>query len=299
MSVPHFKTGKSFSHLELAGSLAGVEACFVWRGAFARHALRWLLYLIFCLHQAGVGQMLQSPLDLAEIYTRDVDKALTVPVPQARRYAELMSNALAETGLSNLPDQYLVLVDRSPQVQAIFVFWKPQQGEGQLIGASPVSTGRPGRYDYFETPTGVFSHSLANPDFRAEGTRNGKGIRGYGEKGMRIFDFGWQQASRGWGDRRRSLMRLQMHATDPDLLEPRLGRAQSKGCIRIPAALNRLLDVHGVLDADYEQALLAGKRLWMLHPQRQATPWSGRYLVVIDSLAQTRPEWAVLPLQGR
>lgn len=48
-------------------------------------------------------------------------------------------------------------------------------------------------------------------------------------------------------------MRLQMHATDPDLLERRLGSAQSKGCIRIPASLNRLIDCYGVLDAEYKR----------------------------------------------
>jgi hypothetical protein len=36
----------------------------------------------------------------------------------------------------------------------------------------------------------VFEHTLDNPDFRAEGTVNEFGIRGYGTKGMRIFDFG-------------------------------------------------------------------------------------------------------------
>ena len=46
-------------------------------------------------------------------------------------------------------------------------------------------------------------------------------------------------------------MRLQMHATDADRLEPLLGSARSKGCIRIPASLNRLLDHFGLLDADY------------------------------------------------
>ena len=45
-----------------------------------------------------------------------------------------------------------------------------------------------------------------------------------------------------------SVMRLQMHATDPDHLEQRLGTAQSKGCIRIPASLNEFIDRHGVLD---------------------------------------------------
>ena len=44
--------------------------------------------------------------------------------------------------------------------------------------------------------------------------------------------FGWVIAERGWGAGGMSPMRLQMHATDPDRLEPRLGRAESKGWIR-------------------------------------------------------------------
>ncbi len=56
-------------------------------------------------------------------------------------------------------------------------------------------------------------------------------------------------AKRGWGRGGIGFMRLQVHATDPVALEPRLGRTASKGCIRITAALNRFLDMHAVLDA--------------------------------------------------
>lgn len=35
-------------------------------------------------------------------------------------------------------------------------------------------------------------------------------------------------------------------------------------------------DDYGLLDADYERALLEGKALWVLKPQRRLTPWSGR-----------------------
>ena len=75
-------------------------------------------------------------------------------------------------------------------------------------------------------------------------------------------------------------MRLQMHATDPDLLERRLGSVQSKGCIRIPASLNRVIDRYGVLDADYERA------------QRTPVPFPGRYLMVVDSEREDRPQWS-------
>jgi hypothetical protein len=63
-----------------------------------------------------------------------------------------------------------------------------------------------------------------------------------------------------------------MRATEPDLLERRLGSAQSKGCIRIPATLNWLIDHYGRLDADYDQAATDGKPLWMLPPAASQPP---------------------------
>jgi hypothetical protein len=187
------------------------------------------------------------------------------------------------------------VVDRDPWVQAILLLWRAAPGEFVLVGASPVSTGRPGTYDHFETPLGVFEHSLANPDFRAEGTLNSNGIRGYGAKGMRIFDFGWQNVARGWGTGAVSEMRLQMHATDPDLLERRLGSTQSKGCIRIPATLDRFLDHYGVLDAAYEEAVRAGEPQWVLDPQREPVAGAGRYLLVVESGRSDRPDWSPGP----
>ena len=47
---------------------------------------------------------------------------------------------------------------------------------------------------------------------------------------------------RGWGAGGKSIMRLQMHVTDPDVLERRLGERASNGCIRISATLNRFID---------------------------------------------------------
>jgi hypothetical protein len=90
-------------------------------------------------------------------------------------------------------------------------------------------------------------------------------------------------------------MRLQMHATDPRVLEPRLGRVASEGCIRIPATLNVFLDVHGVLDADYEAAVASGEKLWILKASRQTMPWPGRNLVIVDSQVTERPFWSPLP----
>jgi hypothetical protein len=48
--------------------------------------------------------------------------------------------------------------------------------------------------------------------------------------------------------------------------------------------MNRFLDVHGVLDADYERAARDDVRLRsILLPERQPTPLAGDALVVVDS----------------
>ncbi len=235
------------------------------------------------------------PPQWREKFALEVDRRLDVPAQAQQRYLALLDAALANAGLADLPMQTLVLVDRSVQVQAAFVVLRTPEKGWFWLGASPVSTGRVGSFDHFRTPVGVFAHSLDNPDFRSEGTYNQNHIRGYGERGMRVFDFGWTQAERGWGAGGQSTMRLQMHATDPDTLEPRLGRPESKGCIRIAATLNVFLDRYGVLDADYEQALARGRSLWVMRADRTPVPWPGRYLVIVDSQATERPAWAPLP----
>ncbi|MGC2047847.1 MAG: murein L,D-transpeptidase [Gallionella sp.] len=223
-----------------------------------------------------------------------VDRQLVVPQEEQRFYAEQLIHELRQARLDKLPQQYVVLVDRSPQVQALLLFWISDVGLAEFIGASPVSTGRRGGFMYYETPIGVFDHSVTNLDFRAEGTENALGILGYGVKGMRVYDFGWQRASRTWkaGEGK---MRLQMHTTDPRYLEPRLGTVQSMGCIRIPATLNALIDHYAILDADYERAKASSRHFQTLSPDREPTPWSGRYLVVMDSNRVVRPDWSPRP----
>jgi hypothetical protein len=228
----------------------------------------------------------------ARLYEEEVDRRLALPAKEQQHYAGLLAAQIEQAGLFGLQSQYFVLVDRNPNVQAAMIYWKSASGEYFFIGASPASTGRPGEFEHFQTPTGIFEHAIANFDFRSEGTKNAMGIRGYGEKGMRVYDFGWQQAQRGWGRGGESAMRLQMHSTDPDLLERQVGSPQSKGCIRIPATLNVFIDRYGLLDADYEWATLEGKNIWVLRPDREPTPWSGRYLVIVDSQRVERPDWA-------
>lgn len=233
--------------------------------------------------------------DTAQLYACEVDRRLEMPEDEQRAYAERLAQALSAAGLHELAPQHVLLVDRHPLVQAVLLYRVTPSGRLAFAGASPVSTGQPGSYEHFATPLGVFEHTLANPDFRAEGTRNENGVRGYGLEGRRVFDFGWVDAPKGWGDRAESVMRLQVHATDPDLLEPQLGRPRSKGCIRIPAALDEFLDRRGILDLEYLAAADAGASLWVLRADRDPTRWPGKYLVVIESARTSRPAWASPP----
>ncbi|CAG4922867.1 L,D-transpeptidase [Paraburkholderia gardini] len=229
-------------------------------------------------------------------FAREVTRRLKVPAVDQAAYGVRLQAALAAKDLGGLAGEYVVLVDRNAKVQALFIYFRATPADNwQMIGASPVATGRPGEFDHFITPLGVFEHTPDNMDFRAEGTMNQNGIRGYGKRDMRIFDLGWAEGERGWGKGGVSQMRFQMHATDPDRLEPLLGIRHSKGCVRIPASLNVFLDHHGILDAEYEALVASGQSLWVLHPDRQATPWAGRYIVVVDSGRKTRPAWSPAP----
>jgi hypothetical protein len=181
--------------------------------------------------------------------------------------------------------QLLVVVDRNPTVQQLRIVLARPDAAWEVIGGSKVSTGQAGRHGYYITPVGVFLHTDGIIDYRAQGTFNENHIRGLGLKGMRVWDFGWQTADRGWrAEADPGEIRLLMHATDPDYLEQRLGRPASEGCVRIPATMNRFLDMHGVLDADYEQAARDDVRLAsVLLPRRQPTSLAGDALVVVDS----------------
>jgi hypothetical protein len=252
--------------------------------------LAWLLPLCGAVQ----AQAPQHPADLASRFEREVAPRLVIPAEEQAAYGPRLRDALVAAGVRVERLQYVLLVDRSAAVQATMLWWVAPDGSAGLIGATPASTGRPSGFEHFETPLGVFEHSLAHPDFRAEGTRNEFGIRGYGVRGMRVFDFGWVVAARAWAPGEQA-MRLQLHATDPAILEPRLGQRESKGCIRIPAALNRFIDHFGVLDAAYDEALAEGRRLWVLRDDREPTPWSGRWMVVIDSGRLARPDWSPAP----
>lgn len=232
---------------------------------------------------------------LAQEFQRDVAPRLQLPAAERLAYAARLQEALDGAAVKVEAEQFIVLVDRAPKVQAALLFWGSAGHGWDYVGATPVSTGLPGTYEHFLTPLGVFNHSLDNPDFRSEGTKNALGFRGYGRKDLRIYDFGWVASPRGWGDGAMGELRLQMHSTDPQLAEPLLGTPRSEGCVRIPAALNDFIDRHGLLDADYQEALAAGTQFWVLRADRTVTASPGRYMVVVDTRREKRPAWSPAP----
>jgi hypothetical protein len=184
--------------------------------------------------------------------------------------------------------QLVVVVDRAARVQALRILLARPDGHWEMVGGTRVSTGQTGRFDHYVTPLGVFPHTDAILDWRAEGTFNENHIRGLGVRGMRVWDFGWQVASKGWLDNKSGPMRLLMHATDPANLALRIGSRASSGCVRIPEAMNIFLDRHGVLDYDYERTAADDIRYRaLLRRDRVPTPLAGTLLIVIDSGSPT------------
>ncbi|HVY15349.1 MAG TPA: hypothetical protein VHB27_08980 [Rhodopila sp.] len=217
---------------------------------------------------------------------REVPQAIPPDPVSDRVWIALAKQRLAASAVVIDQAQVIVVVDRNPRVQQLrIIAAQPADGPWSVIGGSKVSTGQAGRRGYFITPTGVFPHLTDILDYRALGTFNENHIRGLGRKGMRVWDFGWQTAEKGWQpDHETGEIRLLVHATDPDYLEQRLGHPASKGCIRVPASMNRFLDFHGILDADYERAAAQDARLAeILLPDRRPTELAGRLLVVVDS----------------
>jgi len=192
--------------------------------------------------------------------------------------------ALGEAPVS----QYFVYVDRNPDRQLIFLgYYDATAARAELVGGDLVSTGllRRGQ-DSFLTPTGVFEHLPDNFGFRAQGTKNRQGWRGFGSKGSRVWDFGFQQSPREFRQGvYESQMRLLMHATDPDQGEPRLGRMDSKGCVRVSSDMNRFLDRRSILDRHYERLAAEKPDMWLLAPDRIPVSAPGSFLVVGDTSA--------------
>jgi hypothetical protein len=212
-------------------------------------------------------------------------RGLLVDDPEAdAREIAMAQQEVASAGAQLDRPQFLLVVDRAPSVQELRVVLADPSGAWSVVGGTHVSTGKPGRKEHFKTPTGVFLNTADILGYRAQGTYNQNHIRGLGLKGMRVWDFGWQNTE-DWRTGGMTMnIRLEMHATDPSVLERRIGRPDSEGCVRIPATLNRFLDKHGVIDRQLEEAAATDRRFDALLPaDRDPTPLAGDALVVVDS----------------
>lgn len=233
------------------------------------------LFLLAAASLACAQTLPQEALALKQLFSEEVgqielegayEQALTT------RASALLRNASAGS-------QYFLLVDRNAARQiASLAFFDSARQNVTVLGSSKVSTGNPARRGFFETPVGIFRNTPSNMSYRALGTKNSKGWRGLGAKGSRVWDLGWQRTALPKGGS--TEIRLLVHATDPDFGEPRLGKQDSKGCVRIPATFNRFLDHYGILDAEYERS---EKARYVLRKDRSPVTLAGSLVVVVDS----------------
>lgn len=259
-----------------------------------RAAVRWAV-LAAAVAAAGCAApaAVQGPRDAAgaealrlrAAMLAEVPGAAVPPAPQAEAWLRLARRELERTGRRPAGAELALVADRAPAVQRGALVLMRAEGPWEVVAAAPISTGVTGVPGHFVTPTGVFVQDGSIRGYRALGTINREGIRGLGEAGMRVWDFGWTWAERGWtGDGSEARMRFAMHATDPEYFEPLLGQPTSEGCVRVGTAMNRFLDVNGVLDADVARLADIDRRFdALLLPERNVTPIAGRTLIVVDS----------------
>lgn len=188
----------------------------------------------------------------------------------------------APTTFDKSLSQYFIVVDSSVKKQNLMLgYWDSTNQAFQLSpNMTKVSTGRTGSAQHFITPTGWVEQLPENGTYRAEGTKNENGIRGYGIKGMRVWDFGWQNATTGWLKKPEvRQIRMQMHATDPQYLEQRLGTPASQGCLRLSAETNQFLDKYAIIDRNIEQS----KIKWALKKERTPVTNEGSFVLVVNT----------------
>lgn len=92
-----------------------------------------------------------------------VSRRLAIPADAAAANGERLDAAFARAGVRLARAKHVMLVDRSPQMQALLIYGRDDAGRWHLIGAAPVSTGSRGGFGHFITPLGVFAHSTAEP----------------------------------------------------------------------------------------------------------------------------------------
>ena len=225
---------------------------------------------------------------LRQVFEERHERLTTLPEAYYDFVRKDVAERMSKAGLSFDGTQYFVYADRNPSAQCILVgLYDADTDSIEFLGVDLVSTGNIEKGgDYFETPTGVFENLVANFSYRALGTPNQEGWRGLGGKDSRVWDFGDQPGLKQYRTgNTMSQMRLLMHATDPAQGEPRLGRTDSKGCVRISPGLNRFLDSYAILDRNYEEWRKNRHDSWLLKKDRTPVAYPGKYLIIGDSQA--------------
>jgi hypothetical protein len=96
----------------------------------AARALVVLTLLAMLLPAAAADSAAQwrHGTDLAPVFARMVERTLEVPADEQVQYAQRLQAALTQAGVTLARAQYVLLVDRDPNVQAAFVYWRDDAG---------------------------------------------------------------------------------------------------------------------------------------------------------------------------
>jgi hypothetical protein len=216
--------------------------------------------------------------NMRAIFDKTVSNKIAVEAEYLNQLSQDAVRILLSLGEETDQSQYFLYVDRNPDNQIAFVgFFNATDKSATIIGLDRISSGNEKRNGFFITPTGAFKNSPESASYRALGTKNAKGWRGLGAKGSRVWDFGWQKTVKKGEER---LIRLLLHATDPVFGEKRLGKVDSKGCVRISGKLNHFLDHYGLLDRRYETQKSDKRISWVLKADRQPVQFAGEYMLV-------------------
>ncbi|MBN1585789.1 L,D-transpeptidase [Candidatus Uhrbacteria bacterium] len=251
---------------------------------------KWGMFLallgVILFGKAGVAE--EKGVETDETILADIAFAKANFPDESERWPSTMNGEYRQTVLdytqsqmAKIPQsaepQFFIFVDRNFDRQNIMVgFWN---GVGKVIeiGWSKVSTGSL-KFGHYLTPVGTFP--IVRLGYRAKGTKNAKGWMGLGGKDSRIWSFGEQETT-GWKGKWMRITML-MHATDPTYGEPRLGRPDSKGCIRISAKMNAFLDIYGILDQQVMGKESPERQRRLLRKDRQPVANPGLYMIVGD-----------------
>ena len=75
---------------------------------------------------------------LSAEFQTEVSPRLTLPPDEVAAYAVRLQGALDAAGTTLAPPQFIALVDRNPNVQALLLYWGSAAKGWDLIGAAPL-----------------------------------------------------------------------------------------------------------------------------------------------------------------